>query len=385
MRFELTTANRIVFGEGALKEVAPEAGRLGQRALLVTGSSPARAAALLDALKSAGLECARFAVAGEPTVGQVRSGAALARSQSCDLVISMGGGSAIDAGKAIAALLANSGDVMEYLEVIGNAKPLAADPAPFIAVPTTAGTGSEVTRNSVLASPEHRLKVSMRSPRMLPRLALVDPTLTQELPPGITASSGFDALTQLIEPFVSARANPVTDGFCVDGLKRISRSLRRAYHDARDQTARADMSLAALLGGLALTNAGLGLIHGFASPLGGMYDAPHGALCAALLPFGMDANIRALRARAPAGPALARYATVAEILTGNAGAQPEEGVDWVRRVCEEMAIPPLASYSLRKKDFPVLVERASRANSMKTNPVSLTVEELHEVLERACE
>lgn len=383
MRFEFTTAGRIVFGPGVLSEVAPEAKRLGHRALLVTGRSLERSAELLASLESAGLECTRFAVSGEPTVENVREGASLARSQRCDLVLSMGGGSPIDAGKAIAALLSNPGDVMEYLEVIGGAKPLAAGPVPFIAIPTTAGTGSEVTRNSVLASPEHRLKVSMRSPRMLPRLAVVDPALTLDLPPSMTAASGFDALTQLIEPLVSSRANPVTDGFCTEGIGRVRRSFRRAYHGGRDAEARGDMSFAALLGGLALTNAGLGVIHGFASPLGGMYDAPHGAICAALLPAGMEINIRALRARAPDSAALERYAAVARMLTEQSGAQPEEGAAWVRRLGEEMHIPPLKTYGVRQQDFPVLIERASRANSMKANPVALTPEEMREVLERA--
>lgn len=381
MHFEFTTAGRIVFGAGVLSEVAPEAKRLGRRALLVTGGSAERSAGLLAALESAGLECTRFAVSGEPTVENVREGASLARSQRCDLVISVGGGSPIDAGKAIAALLSNPGDVMEYLEVIGSAKPLAAGPVPFIAIPTTAGTGSEVTRNSVLASPEHRLKVSMRSPRMLPRLAVVDPALTLDLPPSMTAASGFDALTQLIEPSVSSRANPVTDGFCMEGIGRVRRSFRRAYHDGRDAEAREDMSFAALLGGLALTNAGLGVIHGFASPLGGMYDAPHGAICAALLPAGMEINIRALRARAPDSAALERYAVVARLLTGDGHA--EEGAAWVRRLGEETRIPPLKTYGVRREDFPVLIERASRANSMKANPVTLTPEEMREVLERA--
>ena len=217
----------------------------------------------------------------------VRQGVELARREQCDLVIAFGGGSAIDAGKAIAALLANGGELTDYLEVIGKGQPLRHPSVPFIAVPTTAGTGSEVTRNAVLASAEHQVKVSMRSPLMLPRLAVVDPELTLELPPAVTASTGLDALTQLIEPYVSIRANPLTDGFCLEGLRRVSRSLRRAYHAGRDITAREDMSLASLLGGLALANAGLGVVHGFAAPVGGMFHAPHGAICAALLPHGM--------------------------------------------------------------------------------------------------
>jgi alcohol dehydrogenase class IV len=307
----------------------------------------------------------------------------LARREHCDLVIAFGGGSAIDAGKAIAALLTNGGELSDYLEVIGNGQPLQDPSVPFIAVPTTAGTGSEVTRNAVLASAEHRVKVSLRSPLMLPRLAVVDPELTLDLPPALTASTGLDALTQLIEPYVSSRANPLTDGFCLEGLRRVSRSLRRAYHDGRDLVAREFMSLASLLGGLALANAGLGVVHGFAAPVGGMFDAPHGAVCAALLPYGMAINIRACRARAPEGEALHRYETVARLLTGKPDALAEEGVDWVRQLCQELQIPPLSSYGIQERDVATLVEKASKASSTKGNPITLTLDELREVLSRA--
>jgi len=264
--------------------------------------------------------------------------------------------------------------------VIGKGQPLRHPSVPFIAVPTTAGTGSEVTRNAVLASAEHRVKVSLRSPFMLPRLAVVDPELTLELPPAVTASTGLDALTQLIEPYVSIRANLLTDGFCVEGLRRASHSLRRAYHCGRDITAREYMSLASLLGGLALANAGLGVVHGFAAPVGGMFDAPHGAVCAALLPHGMATNIRACRARTPEGETLRRYETVARLLTGKLDAVPEEGVEWVRHLCQELHIPPLSSYGIQERDVPTLVEKASKASSTKGNPITLTMDELREVL-----
>jgi len=285
--FEFATAARIVFGAGSVREVAPAAKSMGRRALLVTGVSA-------ELLGKTGLEGATLAVEGEPTLELVRRGVALALAERCDLVIGLGGGSAIDAGKAVAALLSNGGDPLDYLEVVGEGRGLHAPSAPFIAVPTTAGTGAEVTRNAVLASPEHRVKASLRSPWMLPRLAVVDPELTFDLPPAITASTGLDALTQLIEPYVSVRANPMTDMFCLEGMGRAARSLGRAYADGHDAAARTDMSLASLLGGLALANAGLGVVHGFAAPIGGAFEAPHGAVCAALLPHGMDANIRAL-------------------------------------------------------------------------------------------
>jgi len=380
LRFELATASRILFGAGVVREVVPAAKQMGRRPLLVVGHSPHRAAFLAEEFKTAGIGCVTWATRGEPSVTLVREGVELARSAQCDLVIAFGGGSAIDAGKAVAALLTNGGDPTDYLEVIGKGQPLENASVPFIAVPTTAGTGSEVTRNAVLASAEHRVKVSLRSPLMLARLAVVDPELTLELPPAATASTGLDALTQLIEPYVSSRANPLTDGFCREGLHRVSRSLRRAYQSGSDRAAREFMSLASLLGGLALANAGLGVVHGFAAPIGGMFDAPHGAVCAALLPHGMAINIRAVRARAPEGETLRRYETVARLLTGKPDALAEDGVEWVRQLCRDFQIPPLRSYGIEDKDVPTLVEKASQASSTKGNPISLTMDELQEVL-----
>ena len=231
-------------------------------------------------------------------------------------MIGLGGGSAIDAAKAIAALAANGGDPLDYLEVVGRGRSLTQPSLPCIAIPTTAGTGAEVTRNAVLASPEHGIKASLRSATMLPRLALVDPELTYSLPAAVTASTGLDALTQLIEPFTSSKANPLTDALCREGMMRAARSLRTAYEDGRDAAAREDMALASLFGGLALANAGLGVVHGFAGPVGGTFHAPHGAVCAAFLPHVMAVNARALRTRQPGSAALARYDEIARILTG---------------------------------------------------------------------
>src|SRR5487761_1375883 len=382
MRFELATAGRVIFGAGAVREVAPAARGFGSRALLVTGRSAERASPLVVALNAAGVECIRLGVEIEPTVESVRLGAEQARREQCGLVIGLGGGSAIDAAKAIAALVANGGELLDYLEAIGGGKPLRFPSAPFIAIPTT-GTGAEVTRNAVLASPEHRLKVSLRSPLMLARLAMVDPELTWDLPARQTAESGLDALAQLIEPFVSVLANPVTDGFCLQGLPLAARALRRAYREGRDAEARQDMSLAALLGGLALANAGLGVVHGFAGPIGGMFPAAHGALVAALLPHGMAVNVRALKARAPRSDALRRYAKVAQILTGNFQAEPEDGVGCVRELCQELSVQPLAAHGVCAEDAAEIVKKASGANSMKGNPIALTSSELREVLDRA--
>jgi alcohol dehydrogenase class IV len=371
MRFEFATATRIVFGEGMAATLAELVRPLGTRPLVVTGASAERAATLETAVAAV-----TFSVSGEPTVDVVRDGARRVQDAGCDVVISIGGGSAIDAGKAIAALATNGGEPLDFLEGVGEGRAIVVPPLPFIAVPTTAGTGSEVTRNAVLGSERHGVKASMRNPLMLPRVALVDPELTYGLPPAVTASTGLDALTQLIEPYVSARANPLVDPLCVDGIRRVAGALRSAYHDGADREARHDMSLASLFGGLALANAGLGVVHGFAAPLGGRWNAPHGALCAAVLPHGMAANIAALRARAPNHPALERYAAIAVLLTGREVARVEDGVDWVRALCAELNVPSLRTWGISEADLPAVAEKAERASSMLANPLPLTGEEL---------
>jgi alcohol dehydrogenase class IV len=380
MEFEFATATRIVFGPGKIRQLPDLAKGLGTRALVVTGRNAQRAEGLLALLEQARVDAAVFPTPGEPSVHDVQRGVEAARNVRCNLVIGYGGGSALDAAKAIAALLTNPGDVNEYLEVVGRGQPLVQPSAPCLAVPTTAGTGTEVTRNAVLSSPEHRFKVSLRSPWMLPRVALVDPELTWALPPALTASTGLDALTQLIEPYVSHRANPLTDGFCRQGLRLAARSLVRAYEDGGNAQAREDMALASLLGGLSLANAGLGAVHGFAAPIGGMFPAPHGAVCAALLPHVMQVNIRALRQRAPGGGALERFAEVARILTGSPSATPEDGVVWVSNLTRTFQVEPLRRFGLRSEHFAELTGKAAKASSMKANPIPLTVEELRDVL-----
>ena len=383
MPFEFATATRILFGIGAAKEVARAASQMGRRALVVTGASTERAAPLVAALNAAGVSSLPFAVAGEPTIAVIRHGAELARGAACEIVIAIGGGSAIDAGKAVAAMITNSGDPLDYLEVIGRGQPLERTPAPFIAVPTTAGTGSEVTRNAVLGSPEHRVKASLRSASMLPRMAVVDPELTVDLPRSITASTGLDALTQLIEPYVSVKANAMTDLYCVDGIRQAAMALPRAWENGSDREARAGMAWASLLGGLALANAGLGAVHGIAAPVGGMFPAPHGAVCAAVLPYAMDVNVRALRARAPASDALRRYDEIARLLTGRPHATAEDGVQWTLEMRRKLEILLLRSYGVTDTDIPVLVEKAALASSKKGNPIVLTPDELRQIITSA--
>jgi len=379
VRFDLATAGRIVFGPGALAELGGIAAGLGRRALLVTGRTPSRAEPARESLAGAGVATVGLAVGGEPTVDDVRRGADVARSEAVDLVVACGGGSAIDCGKAVAALLGNGGDPLDYLEVVGRGQAVTRPSAPFVAIPTTAGTGSEVTRNAVLASPEHRVKASLRSPLMLARAAIVDPDLLRSLPRHVVAASGLDAFAQLVEPFLSVRSNPLVDGLCREGLARSARSLRRAFEGDSSEPVRVDLALASLFGGLALANAGLGAVHGFAAPVGGLFDAPHGAACAALLPAVLRVNLGALSRRLPASPALARYREIAAIVTGRADASAADAVAWTQSLVRALAVPGLSRWGATEADVPALVAKARAASSMKGNPVALEEDELVEI------
>lgn len=383
MLFEFATAGRILFGAGTINQAPAAIRSLGERPLVVTGRDPARAQRLFELLAKNGGPLITTSISGEPTIDEITRATTHARESACDCVVGFGGGSVIDAAKAIAALLANESPLFDYLEVIGRAQPLAKPAAPCIAIPTTAGTGAEVTRNAVLASPEHRVKVSLRSPHMLPKVAIIDPELTHGLPPELTASTGLDALTQLIEPYVSPRANPMTDSLCLEGIRRAARSLRRAVENGHDFSAREDMSLASLFGGLALANAGLGAVHGFAGPIGGMFPAPHGAICAALLPHVIAANLIALRARAPTSNALTRYDEIARLVTERSQANANDLVTWTRDLVNGMPIRSLSAYGITPEDFPAIVVAAERASSMKANPLPLTYDELTRTLQAA--
>jgi len=383
MRFEFATATRIIFGRGTIQEVGPLAAGMGHSAFVITGRTGRRAEPLLEQLKKYAIKYVTFSVPGEPTTTIAKEAAQQARQAKVDLVIGIGGGSVLDTGKVVAAMLTNKGQLEEYLEMVGDGKPITRRPLPYIAIPTTAGTGTEVTHNAVLGAVEHKLKVSMRSPLMQPRVAVVDPALTDSMPPAATASTGLDALTQLIESYVSNKANPLTDGICREGIKRARRSLRVAYQDGSNQTARDDMALASLFSGLALANAGLGAVHGFAGPLGGMISAPHGVICARLLPAVMQTNVRALQSRAADLPALVRYDEISQLLTGKTAAQAVDGLAWLQELCADLAVPPLGEFGLTEKDFPSVVTKAKNSSSMKGNPIVLTDDELMQILKKA--
>ena len=381
--FAFATAARIVFGAGCSAQLPGLVAGFGTRPFVCTGATPARFEALLDRLDGA----RTWPVAGEPTLDDVRAAAAAAREHGADVVVGLGGGAVLDAAKLIAALVTNAGDLLDYVEVIGAGRPIESAPLPFIAVPTTAGTGSEVTMNGVVTSPEHGVKVSMRNPAMLARVALVDPELTVGCPPAVTASSGLDALTQCLEPFVSPFANPLTDGFCVEGLRRAGRSLRRAYSHGDDVDARTDMALCSLLGGLALANAKLGAVHGLAGVIGGLTGAPHGLTCAVLLVESCRGTIDALRERAPEDPALARYAEAGALLTGTPGLSGDAGIDallsWLGETVRQLDVPTVSQLGITPEQYPQICAQAAAASSMKGNPIVLEASELEAILARS--
>ena len=392
--FEFASAGRIVFGRGKALEAVPlwvqEHGA--KSALLVTGTTTHRAQPFADALHRLGVTTAFFTCGpAEPTLETAEAGVAAAKACAADCVIAIGGGSAVDTGKAVAALVRQPEGLLTYMEVVGQGKPITVRPLPFAAVPTTAGTGSEVTRNSVFEIPAAGVKASIRHAWMLPSLAVVDPLLTLDVPPGVTACTGLDALTQCLEPYVCCSPNPMTDAISLEGLRRAARSLRAVYANGADIDAREDLCVASLFGGLSLANAKLGAVHGFAGPLGGMIHGPHGGLCAALLPACMTVNVTALRAAAAsttdairaaaAHAALQRFGTVAQVLTGSPTATAEEGVAWIQETCKMLAVPGLASYGMTAARYAEAIDKGKKSSSMKGNPVALSDAQLTQILE----
>lgn len=383
MTFEFFGGPRVVFGRGTVSRLADVVRLLGRKALVVfNGRAESKAASLLA---SGGVGCVWLRQRGEPRVDDVTNGVDLARQEACDVLVGVGGGSAIDAAKAMAGVLANGGSVLDYMEVIGAGRPLTKPATPWVAVPTTAGTGAEVTRNAVIGDPTTKFKASLRSELLLPRVALVDPALGLDVPPSVTASSGMDALCQLIESYTSINAQPITDALALKGIELAARSLNRAFADGSDLDAREDMALAALLSGITLTNAGLGAVHGFAAPLGASFPIPHGAICAALLPGVMSANVGALRAVSKEHPVLARYAEIGRLLCRRSGDDMEmidAGIDLVVGLKNELSIPPLGQW-IDSVRVPEMVSMARKASSMRFNPVVLSDQALAGILSAA--
>lgn len=379
LNFEFATSTRIIFENNSFEKVPGFMSEPGSRILIVTGKNTKLAGRLSSLLKEKNFQSEIFSIQSEPTTSDIETGTELAKQTGSNIIVGIGGGSAIDSAKAIAALAPNKGELTDYLEVIGKGRKLEESPLPCIAIPTTSGTGAEVTKNSVIKSTEHNVKVSLRSDLMFPKLAVIDPVLTLSMPPELTATTGVDALTHLLETFVSKNANPFIDAFCREGMKRISDSLIQAYNDGKNMEARENMAMASMFGGMALANVKLGAVHGFAGPLGGMFPIPHGAVCACLLPAVMEVNIETLKI-ADQQNQLSKFDEVARILTRNDSALAADGVAWVKELVKKLRIPSLSEYKISPEIFPGLVEMAKNSSSMKGNPVELNNRQLFEIL-----
>ena len=364
------TASEIRFGRGKACEVAVTAKGFGQRAMLVNGATAARADWLADQLAPV----ARFAVGREPDIAMIEAGVAAARAAKVQVIVALGGGAVIDAGKAIAALVPAHLPMMDYLEVVGRGLPLEADPLPFIAVPTTAGTGAEVTKNAVIGVPSARRKVSLRDNRMLPDVAVIDPALTDGTPKSVTLASGLDAITQVIEPYLCTKANRLTDVLCRNAIPLGLAALVRLM-EAEDVGARDDLAWVSLCGGLALANAGLGAVHGLAGPIGGVAPAPHGAVCGVLLPPVLAAN-----AQAATGVAAARISEVQTWISDAFGVETKQAMAALQNWSQHNGLPRLSQMGVREDELQSIAQASLGSSSMRGNPVALTEGALTDIL-----
>lgn len=380
LSFSVVSPGEIRFGRGEAAGAAAWLAARARHVLLVQGANPQRAAFLVEQLHAAQMCVSTFTVAHEPTLANIEQGVDLARQRGVDAVVSLGGGAVIDAGKAIAALVKADGPLIDYLEVVGNGRILASAPLAFVALPTTAGTGAEVTKNAVINVPAHRRKVSLRDNRMLPDLAIIDPALTDNSPRSVTLASGLDALTQVIEPYICNRATPYTDALCraaiPQGISALMQLMKQECPESRDA-----MAWVSLCGGLALANAGLGVIHGLAGPLGGLCDAPHGALCGSLLPFGLMLNNTHVT-----DPALlARFDEIRRWFANALGVPPMQAFDALRDWRLQAGLGSLSTLGVPHEALESAALAASSASSMKANPVPLTYNHLLGMLQQAWE
>lgn len=383
MNFSFATPSQIEFGEGCSKTIPSLLDESHSPLFVLTGSNSKRYAQTIGMLTQSGHEVFIHPVHGEPDVKSVTVASEAAREAGAKCVIAIGGGSVIDTGKAVAALVTNTGSLIDYLEGVGKGKPLSQNSLPFMAIPTTAGTGAEVTKNSVIGVPKAGVKVSLRSTSMLPTWAVVDPELTHNLPVDIAAYTGMDALIQCLEAYLSKFANPLSDGIAREGLRLAARSIRGACSDKLDTEAKSDLCAASLCGGIALANAKLGSIHGFAGPLGGMIPAPHGAICASLLVSCFSANLRAIDSRDKENPSRAKMDDVATLLTGNPQAKASYALAWFESLSNDLPLKSLGDLGLERSQIDEAARKSAKSSSMKGNPIELTKFELVEILEAA--
>lgn len=380
MNFDFSTSGQIIFGQGSIQRLAEVITGIGGYGMVVMGSHLDGNNPVEDNLISAGIPYTRTVVLREPTMDIIEAGAAEARDKKVDFIIAIGGGSVIDAGKAIGMLASNAGRVLDFVEVVGKGQRFTKPSLPVIAIPTTAGTGSEVTRNAVVSIPQHKVKASLRHPGMVPYKAIIDPGLMLDLPAGITSSTGMDALTQVIEPFTSAKSNPMVDSLCLPAIKMGIQSLPECYSTPHNLEAREKMAYVSLIGGIALTNAGLGAVHGFAAAIGGMKDIPHGAICASMLVPVLEANYLAIMERQPENPARDKYEILTKLLLPPGRRNVEELIKMLYQFTQEIGTPGLGKLGVRTEEYPQIVEKALNASSMKGNPIRLSAEELTNIL-----
>ena len=382
MEFEFATSTQIIFGRGSIQKFSTLIPELGSACLVITGRHSNERNPVIEILDRSNVNYHIFTVSGEPTDTVIHQGVAQAVQQKADFILAMGGGSVLDAGKAIGMLVANGGEVLDYIEVVGRGKKISKPSLPVIAIPTTAGTGSEVTKNAVITLTGVKIKASLRSALMLPRLAVVDPELLLSLPPQFTATTGMDALTQVIEPYLSNKANLLTDSLCLPAIRMGFESLSDCYHHPEDIDAREKMAYVSLMGGIALANAGLGAVHGYAAAIGGMFPIAHGAICAGLLPAVFEGNYRTLSGREPGNPALNKYQVLTETIPANKSGTVEGLFDCLYKLQQDIHIPKLTELGFDPARIPEVVEKASVASSMKANPIRLNNHELVDILNK---
>ena len=377
MSFAILQPPRILFGTGTAAQAPDLIRDFGNRVVLVHGASVARAAWLIQALVAGGAHVLPLSCAAEPTLAVLQDALDASRAFAPHVVVSLGGGAAVDLGKAVAALTPAPGGIMDHLEVVGRGLPLVAAPIPFVALPTTAGTGAEMTRNAVIGLPDHGRKVSLRDDRMIARVAIVDPALTHDCPPFVTLASGLDAVTQVIEPYVSCKATAYSDALARPAIGPGMAALMRLM-SGEDAAAREALAWTSVCGGLALANSGLGAVHGFAGVIGGMTGAAHGAICGALL-----GPVLAMNHARSEGDSLARLTEVCTLLAAPLGCSAEDApqslADWARSA----GLPGLSAMGLDPRDHGAVAEASLAASSMKGNPVALSIADLRTVLEAA--
>ncbi len=380
----------IHFGKGTFEKIGDILITYGSKILIVASRSVLNQSLVESNLELIStehkLDFENFIIQGEPDVEQIDQGLDKGRNHKSQAVIGLGGGSAIDAGKAIAGLLTNGGSAIDYLEVVGKGKKITKPSLPYIAVPTTAGTGSEVTKNAVILSKNNCVKASIRSSLLVPKTAIIDPLLMISAPKDVTASCGLDALTQLIEAYTSIKAQPMTDVLAMQGIEYASKSLLFAFEDGNDISAREDMAYASLLSGICLANAGLGAVHGFASPIGGMFSIPHGVICGALLAPVIEENIRNMISQVPFSEALTKYNRIGEIVSNLIFEDIREGasrvIEYTQNMTKLLKIPKLSKYGLAEKFFEKIIEKVKQSSSIRYNPVALSDDSLYRILKK---